>query len=260
MSARQTVDLGRDPSGRTVRMTRRMKAAFDATVRECGFAPTIVQGAFMAQLGGGATASAGYHDRSGCLDTRTWDLTAAQQERLVRAARSIGWAVWKRDELHGGMDEHMHWVLLGEPGSAPGARRQEADYRAGYDGLTPRGRDYHWRPRVIPTFDYDRHLEDDMPTMKELKEELVPVIVNQLMQRNLNRKGMTVADALRQASRADDVQQLLERLPEEVAEAAEAALPAGEERLTRAQVRLAAQQGTEAALSRLLAADTVSDQ
>ncbi|HEX6248876.1 MAG TPA: hypothetical protein VFZ64_13480 [Nocardioidaceae bacterium] len=252
MSATQTVDLGRDPSGRTIRLTRRMKAAFDATAEACGFVPTILQGAFMAQLGGGAQASAGYHDRSGCIDTRTRDLTVVQQERLLRCARSVGWAVWRRDQAHGGMDEHMHWVLLGEPDMAPGARQQEADYRAGYDGLTPRGRDYHWRPTTIRSFDYDRYLEEDMPTMKELKEELVPAIVNQIMRRDLNRTGMTVADALRQASRADDVQRLLERLPAEVAKAAEESLPAGEERLTRAQVRLAAQRGAEAALKRLL--------
>jgi hypothetical protein len=69
---------------------------------------------------------------------------------------------------------------------------------------------------------------------------------------------MTVADALRQASRADDLKTLLEGLPKEVASAVEAALPAGEETLTRAQVRAAAQSGAESALSKLLAGSTVT--
>lgn len=258
MSATETVDVGLDPLGRTVRLTRRMKAAFDAACEQCGFTPTILQGAFMAAIGNAAADSAGYHDLSGCLDTRTRDLTAAQQKRLVHVARSVGWAVWKRDSAHGGMAEHMHWVLLDEPGMAPGARRQEADYRAGLDGLATRGKDYHWRPAVIRPFDYDKYLEGDMPTMKELKDELVPVIVSELMHRHLNPKGMTVADALRQASSADDLKRLLLDLPEQVAAAAEAALPAGHEMLTREQVRAAAESGAASALRKLLAHVEVS--
>lgn len=257
MSARETVDIGLDTSSRTIRLTRRMKAAFDRTCEECGFEPTIVQGAFMASLGGGASASAGCHDRAGCIDTRTWDLTAAQQDRLIRAARSVGWAVWKRDMEHGGMEEHMHWVLLGEPNMAAEAARQDADYRAGLDGLASRGKDYHWRPDVITPFDYDTYLEGDMPTMKELKEELVPVIVNQLMQRDIDKKGTTVARALRQASRAADLKRMLEKLPREVAKATEAAFPDGQETLTRSEVKAAAQKGAEAALLQIIANEEV---
>lgn len=91
----------------------------------------------MASIGGGAAASAGYHDRSGCIDTRTNDLSTAQEKKVIRAARSVGWAVWKRDAQHGGMDEHTHWVLLREPDMADGALEQEEDYLAGLDGLPP---------------------------------------------------------------------------------------------------------------------------
>ncbi|HSE70430.1 MAG TPA: hypothetical protein VLA97_06705 [Nocardioidaceae bacterium] len=250
MQATAQIRLGRDSSGRDIVMTRRMKAAFDVVVERCGFTPVIVQGAFVKD---GAAASAGYHDRSGCIDTRTWDLTREQQQRLVRCARSVGWAVWRRDERHGGMDEHMHWVLLGEPDMAPGARGQETDYRAGLDGLASKGPDYHWRPDPVPVFDFDAYLENDMPTMEQLKEELVPAIISQLMHRNINPKGMTVADALRQASRADDIRRALKELPEAVSRAVEGALPPGKDALTRADVQAAARTGAEQALRKVLA-------
>ncbi|MGZ4468731.1 MAG: hypothetical protein ACXVXB_09630 [Nocardioidaceae bacterium] len=144
------VDLGLDSSGRRILLTRRMLAAFDAACALAGLTPVIVQGAFMAELGGGAAASDGYHDLAGCLDTRTWDLTTEQQERVLRAGRSVGWAVWRRDEEHGGMEEHHHWVLLGEPGCHPGAAAQQRAYLDGRDGLDTAGPDYHWRPEVIP--------------------------------------------------------------------------------------------------------------
>lgn len=253
MSAVERVAVGSDTSGRPILMTRRMRAAFDAVVAHCGIAPVIVQGAFMSDVpGGGAAASAGYHDLAGCIDTRTWNLTSDQQVALIKAARTVGWAVWKRDGLHGGMDEHMHWVLLDEPNMASGAQWQAAEYRAGRDGLASQGLDYHWRPDPIPGFDYDTYLEDDMPSMEELKEELVPAIINQLMDRRINGKGMTVAAALRQASRADDVQSILKTLPEAIAKAVEAALPSERESLTRAEVRDAARSGAEAALKRLV--------
>lgn len=253
MSATERVTLGRDTSGRPIIMTRRMKAAFDAVVARAGISPVIVQGAFMASVaGGGAAASAGYHDLAGCIDTRTWNLTADQQAALLKVARSVGWAVWKRDRVHGGMDEHMHWVLLDEPNMTAGAAWQENEYRAGRDGLAGQGSDYHWRPEVIQAFDYDAFLEDNMPSMEELKDELVPAIINQLMDRRISAKGMTVAAALRQASSADDMRSILKGLPDAMAQAVEDALPSERESLTRAEVREAARSGAEAALKRLV--------
>ena len=134
---------------------------------------------------------------------------------------------------------------------------QDADYRAGLDGLASRGKDYHWRPAVIRPFDYDEYLEGEMPTMQELKEELVPIIVNQMMRREVDRKGLTVAAALRQASRAAELKRLLEQLPKEVARATEAAFPADKETLTRSEVRAAAQKGAEAALLQIISDEEV---
>lgn len=158
--------IGTDTSSRPILMNQRMLAAWQATLEALDFTPTIVQGAYMARVpGGGATDSAGYHDAGGCIDTRTWDLAAEQEQRLIKAARRIGWAVWKRNQAHGGMDEHMHWVLLDDRDAASGARSQMAAYRAGQDGLAGGGPDYHWRPDPIPVFHYQ---EDDMPTPQDL--------------------------------------------------------------------------------------------
>lgn len=251
-SASERVDLGTDTSGRRIVVTRRMKAAYDAVVRECGVAPVIVQGAFMAEFGGGAKESASYHDRAGCIDTRTWNLTADEQESVIRCARRVGWAVWKRDAAHGGMDEHMHWVLIDEPDMSDGAVQQVRAYLDGLDGLASGGKDYHWRPDPIPTFDLDSFQEDDMPTMQELKDELVPVIVNQIMKRNIDTKGMTVARALRQGSKADDVLALLKDLPDEVASAVGEEIPDGDGTMSKAQIKAAAKAGAQMAVSRVL--------
>jgi len=145
---------GTDSSGRDILMNRRMKAAFDVACRKVGVTPTIVQGAYMRRVGGGADQSAGTHDQGGCIDTRTWDITRRQRRRLIRAGRSVGWAVWFRNERHGGFDEHCHWVLLGDTDATDDAKWQMNEYRAGRDGLATRGRDYHWRPRQIPLFGY----------------------------------------------------------------------------------------------------------
>lgn len=146
------MDLGLDTSGRPLVLTARMKEAYDAACSLAGVVPVIVQGAFMAEHGGGAAASDGTHDGAGCLDTRTWDLTEDEQDAVLTAARAVGWAVWKRDEQHGGMEEHHHWVLLGEPGMHPSAQWQEEAYLRGRDGLSSDGPDYHPRPDPVPRF------------------------------------------------------------------------------------------------------------
>ena len=91
MSSDSTVRRrGTDTSGRAIWMSDRLAAWWDGYVDRLGFTPTIVQGAWMIKNGGGADASAGYHDRGGCLDLRTWDKTPVQQEAMVRVAREGG--------------------------------------------------------------------------------------------------------------------------------------------------------------------------
>ena len=142
------VRIGTDSSGRPILMTRRMRRWWRRVCRRLGFTPVIVQGAFMARVGGGAKDSAGYHDGGGCLDLRTRDLTDAKIERLVRVLRLMGAAAWVRDERHG-MEPHIHLVLGYDFDLSAGARNQWRDYIAGWDGLARRGRDYHWRPNPM---------------------------------------------------------------------------------------------------------------
>lgn len=149
MAESTVVRVGTDSSGRPIYMTKRMRRWYRRLCIRLGFKPTIVQGAWMAKAGGGAAASAGYHDGGGCLDFRVWDLTPAQRERVVRLCRDMGAAAWLRDKTHGGMDPHIHLVLGSDFGISRGAQTQWQDYLAGLDGLASRGPDYHWRPNPL---------------------------------------------------------------------------------------------------------------
>lgn len=143
------IRFGTDPNGRPIFMTRFMHAWWDAYVAALGFTPTIVQGAFMSRVpGGGADASAGFHDLAGCLDLRVWDLTRKQQKKAVREARRRAAAASLRDHAHGGFDPHIHLVLGPDHPLSPGAKGQWGDYLNDMNGLSgrSRGRDYHWRP------------------------------------------------------------------------------------------------------------------
>lgn len=141
------VTVGTDSSGRPIKMTHYMQEWWLETCEHLGFTPVIVQGAFM--VGQGAAASAGYHDKGGCLDLRVWNLTEDQQGKVVRTLRRRGAAAWLRDKTHGGFDPHIHLVLGSDKPLADGAAWQWQEYVAGRDGLATRGKDYHWRPDPI---------------------------------------------------------------------------------------------------------------
>ncbi len=150
------IQTGTDSSGRPVLMTRYMQRVWQQILADPAVAPfaakvTIVQGAWMARAGGGAAASAGYHDAGGCLDVRTWNLTGGELEAFIRAARRHGFAFWRRDSRHGGMDPHAHGVLGTDHGLASGAAYQWRQYLDGRDGLASNGPDYEWRPSPLVT-------------------------------------------------------------------------------------------------------------
>lgn len=153
---------------------------FEGIVRELGFRPTIVQGAWMEKNGGGADASAGYHDKGGCLDLRVWDLSGTQVEAVIHATRWGGAGSWLRDQAHGGMDSHIHLVLGSDKDLAPGAAWQWINYLNGGDGLTSGGRDYHPRPSPVVQVPPDSLFGDwiDMAT----KEELTALLTNQVVE------------------------------------------------------------------------------
>lgn len=153
MADSDVVRWGTDPNGRPILLTRRAAAWLNAYVAACkarGFTPTVVQGSWMSKLGGGAKASAGYHDYGGAIDFRTWDRTEDERAFMVREARRRGAGAWLRDKTHGGMDPHMHATLGWDAGTIDsGTRSQWQDYLTGGDGIG--GRDYHWRPDPLVT-------------------------------------------------------------------------------------------------------------
>jgi hypothetical protein len=141
---------GTDPNGRPIYLTGYMRDWWQGVVRELGWEPTIVQGAFMTRVpGGGADDSAGYHDGGGCLDLRTWDRSETQKQALTLAVRRGGAAGWVRDEEHGGMEEHFHLDLGTDFALSRGASWQWLSYINGHDGLNPPGPDYHPRPNPL---------------------------------------------------------------------------------------------------------------
>lgn len=87
----------------------------------------------IAQLIGGAAASAGTHSRGGAFDIWQRDLTT------IKVARQMGAdATWKRTPAQG-FSYHAHGVLRGCPHNAP-ARYQIGAVDAGYNGLGRGGR------------------------------------------------------------------------------------------------------------------------
>lgn len=158
------VKHGVDTSGRAIYMTRYMQLWWEEYCDRLGFAPTIVQGAFMTRNGGGASASAGYHDAAACLDLRLWDRTPEQRTKMVRVGRIMAAGYWERDEARGGMDLHGHLVLGPDSPKAQGAAIQWSQYVGGGDGLASGGRDYHWRPSPLVT-DWEPDLRKPTPNI-----------------------------------------------------------------------------------------------
>ena len=167
---------GHDPNGRPIFMTGFMADWWERVVDDLGFRPTIVQGAFMARVGGGAAASAGYHDLGGCLDLRVWDLTADQVEKTIRTLRRMGAAAWLRNKAHGGFDPHIHLVLGADHPLTTGAASQWRQYMQGRDGLASNGPDYHWRPKPLvlepPEDDIMAAADDILAAIRELRADL----------------------------------------------------------------------------------------
>ncbi len=86
----------------------------------------------VAQLIGGASASAGTHSKGGAFDI--WQ----RDDTTIKVAREMGAATWHRTRAQG-FQPHAHGVLNGCPHNGP-ARYQIAALAAGYNGLGYAGR------------------------------------------------------------------------------------------------------------------------
>lgn len=150
------VHAGIDISGRDVKMTRRAKLMFDIACEHAKVHPSIIQGSFMGE--DAAKASSHTHDKAGCIDTRTFDLTDDEIRRLIRAGRSIAAVSWKR--VPPTFAEHMHWLFLGDSPMHAETEAQVTQYKNGLDGLG--GPDPFFRPDpLVTTFNYDAMLAQE---------------------------------------------------------------------------------------------------
>jgi hypothetical protein len=200
------VRTGTDTSGRPILMTPVMRDWWTDVLTRLDFTPVIVQGAWMKYAGGGATASAGYHDEGGCLDLRVWDLTEKQRSELIRTLREMGAAAWIRDAAHGGMDPHCHLVLGVDQPKNDGAAWQWQQYLDGRDGLSAGGRDYHWRPNPLVT----TPPEDDMTPDQDKTLSEIAATVTRLEKRGIRQtqRVMAAIRAARKQVKASDTQVL----------------------------------------------------
>lgn len=149
---------GTDTSGRPLYFTVAFWTVWCAALADDQLASirhrvVVVQGAHMARVGGGATASAGYHDKAGCIDVRTWNLTLAEQSLLWRVMDDYGIRFWKRGPAayQGGMDEHGHGLAVWDRVLAAGAAHQATQARARQNGLANGAPDY--MPREHPVLE-----------------------------------------------------------------------------------------------------------
>lgn len=187
---------GTDTSGRPLLFTVAMWQAWqqvlaDPRVRPFAARVVLVQGSFMGQAGGGASASAGYHDLGGAGDVRTWNLTRAELDTLVIVAREHGIALWRRDQQHGGMDPHAHWAAGWDHPIAAGIAFQWDEYRADRDGLASRGPDYEWRPSPL-VLTPPPAPEDYMAT-SDAEKKLDKILAGQAELERLVRQGKSAA-------------------------------------------------------------------
>lgn len=195
---------GTDSSGRPIWMTVYMAEWWEQVEADLDFTPMIVQGAFMVRNGGGADASAGYHDAGGCLDLRTWDLTGSQVDRLVHVLREHGAAAWRRDRQHGGMDPHLHFVLGADAPLARGAASQWQAYIQGRDGLASNGPDYEWRPNPLALTPPEDDMKDaDWSRLEALLDAKLKAqqtsIVKAIWAEAVDKSGTAAKAALRKA-------------------------------------------------------------
>jgi hypothetical protein len=179
------IRYGTDSSGRPIWMSPYMHQWWLGVVRALGWEPVIVQGAWMSLNGGGAAASAGYHDKGGCLDIRSRDLPEEEIARVIRVTRHGGAASWARDKpaSRGGMDPHIHLVLGSDADLANGAAAQWRDYLAGRNGLASGGLDYHPRPNPVVLRPTTTFMED--PVTPEDIDKIADRAVEKLLAKKI---------------------------------------------------------------------------
>lgn len=122
----------------------RTRSALQWVERKSGIKIIILQGSYQAKFGGGASVSAGTHDKGGVVDVQTIHLRRLQRIKLIRWMKRAGFAVWYRNWPG---NKHAHAVLRGHKNLHPEAAAQVTAYDSRRDGLVGNLLDRTWRPR-----------------------------------------------------------------------------------------------------------------
>lgn len=142
----------------------------------------IVQGAFMTRVsGGGASASAGYHDEGGAVDVRTWNMTSEQEQLLWDVSSDYAfWAWWRGPGAkYGDMDEHGHVICAWDRPIAAGIVAQIVAARNKRDGLASNGPDYMKRAHPILLIPPAELLEEDYMATPAAERQLAKILKGQ---------------------------------------------------------------------------------
>ena len=139
----QRIKVGEYSNGRAKYVTRRHYAKIKMAEKRLGYPITVVQGSYHT----GVPASAGTHDKGGCLD-----LAPFEWKRKCRVFRELGDTAWHRTAIPDVWNEHIHTVDLGCSNLAHISKQQVKDYRNKLDGLKHPKPDPQWRPDPIPSF------------------------------------------------------------------------------------------------------------
>lgn len=183
---------GTDSSGRGIYATTYMWTVWLAVLAHPDIRPfadkiVIVQGAFMGRAGGGAAASAGYHDGAGTFDLRVWNLADDEVRILIRVLRLFGIAAWLRNLRFGGFsDPHIHLVLGSDQPLSTGAAYQWRDYINGGDGMG--GTDYHPRPHPLVTTPPEDDMRDE--DWERLEKIVTKAVQDEFVKEQVNGRNM----------------------------------------------------------------------
>lgn len=140
------------PNGPVV-LTARVWAILAEVEKRAGLKPgtlVVTQGSYRPKTAYSGTV----HTGGGTLDVRVWNITHDAAMKVVAGFRGFGDPAWYRDKEHGGFDPHIHVVVADEPDLSASAAWQVREYKAGRDGLTSQGPDYHPRPATTEVFVY----------------------------------------------------------------------------------------------------------
>lgn len=178
-TALDIITRGVDSSGRRVIGTKQNFQFYDRVNDEAAEGLlVIVQGGWSF-----ADASANTHAKGMCMDYRTWNLSKAIRDAVVKRGRDLMGTMWFRTEADG-FDPHIHNNLIGDSPAADAAIRQVTQYKQGLNGLANRHPDRNpYRPKRIVGYHYLEgyvpYTEKDRAMLEKLVKDFAVFRINE---------------------------------------------------------------------------------